>query len=417
MLKRIRLSFESIRFAAQALSSNLMRTILSLLGVTVGIFSIITVLTLVDSLEQNIKDSLSFLGDDVIRIEKFPWEFSETYPWWNYVNRPKATYDEYLFLQSNLKNASAVTIFAERFGVLLKQGNNSLSGAIVTGVAYDHKDVFEIPISEGRYFTMSEMSRGINVTIIGAEVAKTLFPFGNAIGSDIRIKNIKFRVIGVMEKQGESIMDTPSIDDFCYLPYGAFFKIYSGMGTWGVESILAIKGKDEDKGLLRLESELKGLMRAKRGLLPRQDENFALNRPEVFANIISSTFGVITIAGWVIGSFAMLVGGFGIANIMFVSVRERTNIIGIQKSLGAKRPFILLQFLSEAVFLSVIGGGFGLFLVYMLSFVELGSLELVLSFKNVTIGLVVSGVIGILSGIIPAGMAARMDPVIAIRAN
>lgn len=417
MFKKIRLSFESIRFAAQALKSNLMRTTLSLLGVTVGIFSIITVLTLVDSLEKSIQGSLSFLGDNVIRVEKFPWEFEDNYPWWRYVNRPKATYDEYVFLNNNLKKADAVTIFAERYNVTVKQASNSLQGAMVTGIVYTHKDVFEIEVEDGRYFSMGEMSRATNVTIIGAEVAKTLFPNGNAVGKDIKIKNLKFRVVGVMKAQGENIIDTPSADDFCYIPYHSFFKLYSGSGTWGVESILAAKGQFEDKGSVLLEGELRGLMRAKRGLLPHQEDNFGLNRPEVFANMISDTFGVITVAGWLIGSFAMLVGGFGIANIMFVSVRERTNIIGIQKSLGGTRNFILIQFLSEAIFLSFLGGGIGLLLVYLLSFASLGSLELTLTIKNISIGLGVSGIIGVLSGIIPAGMAAKMDPVEAIRSN
>lgn len=412
----IHLLLESFRFALSALRANLLRTILSLLGVTVGIFSIITVFTLVDSLEKNIKDSLNFLGDDVIRIEKFPWIFGESYPWWKYVNRPKAEYSEYQFLKNNSTEASAITIFAERFGVTVKHESNSLSGAIVSGIAYQHKDVFVIPVETGRYFGLQEIEKGANVTIIGAEVAKTLFPSSNPLGQEIKLKGLKYRVIGVMEKQGASITNAPSADDFCYVPYNTFFKMYSGQGNWGVESIIALKGYPEDEGLKNLEGEVTGLLRQKRGLRPREDTNFAINRPEAFANFLDSIFGVITVAGWVIGSFSILVGGFGIANIMFVSVKERTNIIGIQKSLGAKNFFILFQFLFEAVFLSVLGGLFGLFLVYLLSFVSLGSLELTLSLSNVILGVGVSVIIGTLSGIVPAGMASKLDPVIAIRA-
>ncbi len=410
------LLLESFRFALSALRANLLRTILSLLGVTVGIFSIITVFTLVDSLEKNIKDSLNFLGEDVIRIEKFPWIFGESYPWWKYVNRPKAEYSEYQFLKNNSKEASAITIFAERFGVTVKHESNSLSGAIVSGIAYQHKDVFEIPVETGRYFGLQEIEKGANVTIIGAEVAKTLFPVSNPIGQEVKLRGLKFRVIGVMEKQGASITNAPSADDFCYVPYNTFFKMYSGQGNFGVESIIALKGYPDDEGLKNLEGEVTGLLRQKRGLRPREDTNFAINRPEAFSNFLDSIFGVITIAGWVIGSFSILVGGFGIANIMFVSVKERTNIIGIQKSLGAKNFFILFQFLFEAVFLSVLGGLFGLFLVYLLSFVSLGSLELKLSLGNVILGVGVSVIIGTLSGIVPAGMASKLDPVIAIRA-
>ena len=254
------------------------------------------------------------------------------------------------------------------------------------------------------------------MTIIGAEVAKTLFPSSDPLGQEIKLKGLKYRVIGVMEKQGASITNAPSADDFCYVPYNTFFKMYSGQGNWGVESIIALKGYPEDEGLKNLEGEVTGLLRQKRGLRPREDTNFAINRPEAFANFLDSIFGVITVAGWVIGSFSILVGGFGIANIMFVSVKERTNIIGIQKSLGAKNFFILFQFLFEAVFLSVLGGLFGLFLVYLLSFVSLGSLELTLSLSNVILGVGVSVIIGTLSGIVPAGMASKLDPVIAIRA-
>ncbi|MBS0000311.1 MAG: FtsX-like permease family protein [Cyclobacteriaceae bacterium] len=170
-------------------------------------------------------------------------------------------------------------------------------------------------------------------------------------------------------------------------------------------------------GLIRLENEMRGLLRIKRGLRPIEEDNFALNRPEAFADLISNVFDVIGMAGWVIGSFSILVGGFGIANIMFVSVKERTHIIGIQKSLGAKNYFILFEFLFEAIFLSILGGSIGLLLVYLITYVPTGSLDLVLSVQNIILGLGVSSVIGTVSGIVPAALAARLDPVIAIRSN
>ena len=412
----IHLLFESIRFAFSALRANLLRTILSLLGVTVGIFSIILVFTLVDSLERNIRGSLSFLGEDVVRIQRMPWVFEENYPWWEYIKRPKADYSEYKFLSANTDNAKSITVFAERFNVLVKHENNSLSGAILSGIAYPHKDVFEIPVENGRYFSPQETEKGSNVTVIGYEVAKTLFPNTNPLGKDIKVKGLAFRVIGVMEKKGASVLDAPSADDYVYVPYNTFFKVYSGNGMYGVESMIAAKGYEDDAGLKNLEGELIGLLRQKRGLRPKEETNFAINRPEAFGDLISGVFDIVNIAGWIIGSFSILVGGFGIANIMFVSVKERTNIIGIQKSLGAKRPFILFQFLFEAVFLSLLGGVFGLGLVYLISFIPLGSLELILTIGNISIGVFVSVVIGILSGIIPALGAARLDPVIAIRA-
>nr|MDQ3395451.1 ABC transporter permease [Bacteroidota bacterium] len=178
---------------------------------------------------------------------------------------------------------------------------------------------------------------------------------------------------------------------------------------------IAIQGLDQDMGLLNLENEIVGLMRGKRGLKPLEEDNFAVNRTEAIANQINSFFTVIGIAGWIIGGFSILVGGFGIANIMFVSVKERTNLIGIQKSLGAKKFFILNQFLFEAVFLSIIGGSVGIILVFFLTFIPLGDLELSMTFKNILLGLGVSSIIGIVSGIVPAALAAKMDPVAAIR--
>jgi putative ABC transport system permease protein len=177
-----------------------------------------------------------------------------------------------------------------------------------------------------------------------------------------------------------------------------------------------VKGQEFDVGLVELENEIRGLLRVRRGLTPKVQDNFALNRPEAILNVIGNLFDVVSVAGWIIGGFSILVGGFGIANIMFVSVKERTSIIGLQKSLGAKNYFILFQFLFEAIFLSLIGGLTGLFMVYLITYIPLGSLEVVLTVKNIVLGLGVSSTIGIVSGFVPALMAARMDPVEAIRA-
>jgi putative ABC transport system permease protein len=183
----------------------------------------------------------------------------------------------------------------------------------------------------------------------------------------------------------------------------------------GIESTVAVKGRDDDIDLKRLEGELTGLMRRKRGLRPREESDFALNRSELVSDQLSILFDQLSFIGFLIGLFAMLVGGFGIANIMFVSVKERTSIIGIQKSLGAKNYFVLWQFLFEAIFLSIIGGLAGLFLVYLTTFIPLGSFQIVMSLKNILLGLIIAAFAGTISGIVPAIIAARMDPVVAIR--
>ena len=226
---------------------------------------------------------------------------------------------------------------------------------------------------------------------------------------------MRFVVVGVLKEQGENFIGMPTGDDNCFIPYKSFRKMYATRRMWGVESVVAVKGRDDDQQLKRLEGELTGLMRTKRGLRPLEESDFALNRSELVGDQLSILFEQLSFIGFLIGLFAILVGGFGIANIMFVSVKERTNIIGIQKSLGAKNYFILWQFLFEAIFLSVIGGLAGLILVYFTTFISIGSFQIVMTLKNVLLGLFISAVVGTVSGVIPAAIAARLDPVIAIR--
>jgi putative ABC transport system permease protein len=408
------LTWESFRFAISALKSNLTRTILSLLGVTVGIFAIITVFTLVDSLEGKIKSSFAFLGTNVIRVDRFPFASGpQDYPWWKYFRRPPATLAEYKFIAQRLKNAEGVTISASS-NATIQAGSNAFEGMSLTGVEFTYQDVFEVALEEGRYFSESEINASRNLAILGKKIANSLYPNQPALGKEVKIKGMKFTVIGIFEEEGEGFLDLPSKDQACLIPYGAFNKMYY-TGRNGLEPTIAAKGMETDIGLVALENELTGLLRAKRGLKPSQEDNFSLNKTEFIQNAIGSIFDVISIAGWVIGGFSILVGGFGIANIMFVSVRERTNIIGIQKSLGAKNYFILFQFLFEAVCLSLIGGIAGILLVYILSYIPIGSLDLILSVNNVILGLGVSSIIGVVAGIVPATLAARMDPVEAIR--
>lgn len=398
---------------------NLLRTTLSLLGVTIGIFSIITVFTLVDSLEKNIKDSFSFLGAGVIYVEKMPYpDAIGQYKWWEFFRRPNPSYSEYKFLEENLNAAKNMAVFAIKGGVTLKYKSNSLSSVTLRGGSYNYSDIFELSIDEGRYFIQEEVAAGRNVVIIGHKVQEALFPHGqDPINKEIKINNRKFVVIGTIKKEGESFLGAPSNDDVALIPYTAYRKMYqTGTGAWNEStSRIGIKGYETDEGLQELEYEIKGLMRSRRGLKPTEKDNFAINRPEALMNIIGGVFDVLKIAGAIIGGFAILVGGFGIANIMFVSVRERTGIIGLQKSLGAKNFFILFQFLFESIFLSVIGGLAGLIFVYLVTLIPIGDLEVVLSIKNIILGLVISATIGLISGIVPALMASRLDPVIAIR--
>ena len=414
LVQFLRQVLESFRFAWQALRSNLLRTTLSLLGVTVGIFAIIAVFTLVDSLERNVKDSLSFIGDKVVYVQKWPWVFGGEYQWWKYFQRPEPTYKEYQLLSERLESAKAVVAMGFRARITVKHNNNSMI-SLIQGTTLDYNKISDVPISNGRYFTQQEIDVSRNVAVIGADVADNLFPAEDPVGKSFKIDGLNFFVIGVQEKKGESLLSFGGNPDIkCLIPYGAFAKMFNSINP---SLSIVVKGYPNDDGLLELESEIRGLLRTRRSLRPAQDDNFALNRPEAAAKAISGIFAVLTVAGWVIGGFSILIGGFGIANIMFVSVKERTNIIGIQKSLGAKNYFILFQFLFEAVLLSLVGGLAGIGLVYLLTFMQLGSLTLLLTAGNITLGLGVSSIIGILAGIIPAFSAARLDPVTAIRAK
>jgi len=415
----LRLLKESFVFSFNALIANPVRTVLSLLGVTIGIFTIIAVLSTVDSLEKSIKDNLSFLGTDNLRVEKWPWDFNNpSYEWWKFFRRPEPTYREYEFLKENLINAEAVEILTSRGGVNVKFQNNSSVIDNLNGVVFENQFFGDWEFSAGRFFTQNETLTGSNAAIIGHKIMEDLFKSPEfAIGKQLKIKGKSYTIIGVTKEQGESFGAGDSFDRQMFIPFNSFKKIYK-VGKKGSNAVLRVKGNgDEDPGLINLEYELKGLLRAKRGIKPIEDDSFAINRPEYLASFVSAIFSTISIAGWVIGSFSILVGGFGIANIMFVSVKERVPIIGLQKSLGAKKYFILMQFLFESSFLSVFGGLFGIFFVFLMTLPDLGTFDLVISFKNVILGVTISSIIGILAGLLPAIFASNLDPVEAIRSN
>ncbi len=414
MLIYLRVLKESLAFAINALRNNILRTMLSLLGVTIGIFSIIGVLAAVDSLKAEIKGSLSSLDNSTMILMRFSFGPSEI-PQWKREQFPDVTYDEYQFIRREVPNVEAASFQLNVGAETVKYRDKIVTGVNITPVSEGYYNIEALQFAEGRFFNESEANSASPVAILGDEIADGLFGNADPIGKEIRLYGQRFTVIGVLEKEGSSFFG-PSKDGAIIMPVNVVRRIY-GSNTNAAFPSIVIKPED-NIDLAEFSAVLAQRLRQFRGLKPGEVDNFFINKLQGFADFIDNITGTMSTIGGFIGLFSLLVCGFGIANIMFVSVKERTNLIGIQKALGAKNRFILLQFLFESIILAILGGLIGLFLVWIITFVAsqfTGDFEFILSLKNIFYGMASSVVIGIIAGIVPAVMASRLDPVEAIR--
>jgi putative ABC transport system permease protein len=412
----LKLFRESFLFAFDALRQNRLRTLLSLLGVTIGIFTIIAVFSAVDTLRDNLQKSVNKLGSNSVYVEKWPWVSDGEYPWWKFMQRPVARLRDYNELRQRSQTAGALSYEIGIDNRTIKYGSNTVDGAQVDAVTHEHDKTWNVDFQDGRYFTEMESQNGAPVVIIGNDIAEGLFPGGTGVGKKIKVMGRYVTIIGVFAKEGRDMLGI-SADKQVLLPLNFARNVIDVQAERYRPSII-VRGK-EGIPVEEVKGEIKGLMRSIRSLRPNQEDNFALNESTMLTEQLDIVFKIINTAGLIIGLFSILVGGFGIANIMFVSVKERTNIIGIQKSLGAKNYFILLQFLIESIILCLMGGLIGLLMVYGGTFLVqwAADVAVVLYMKNVIIGIGTSVGIGIVSGIIPAWFASKLDPVEAIRSN
>jgi putative ABC transport system permease protein len=405
---------ESLQSAYRTVILNKLRTLLSLLGVTIGIFSIISVFTVLDSMESNMRATVDSFGNDVISVEKWPWapEDGKEFAWWEYLNRPVPTLREYAQLKDRLKNVKSVCFIAA-IQTDIEYLDNSAEDLLLWGVSDEFEVIRSFNISQGRYFSVFEINTGKNIAVIGYSIADELFRGTSPIGKTIKLEGKDALVVGVFAKEGKSILGGGSLDKAVLVPV-MFMRTMVDLKNDRSNPAIWVKAGaaltvDELKENLRL------VMRSIRRLKPLSKDNFALNETSLMSEGLDQIFKVVNIAGWLIGIFAILVGAFGIANIMFVSVKERTNIIGIQKALGAKNHYIILEVLIESVLLSLVGGILGLLLTYSGTFVaKAQDFDIFLSIGNIILGLFISTTVGLIAGLIPAFTAARLDPVKAI---
>lgn len=417
----IQFFIEGVRIALNALWGNKLRTFLTMVGVATGIFAITAILTMVNSMKYSVSENLSALGNTTMFVHNWPWK-DNSEDWFKFFNRPKVSYSDYLKLKNNLKDVVGVAYQVSAMGQTVKAEGRSISSVAVLGVTPDYGVLNNTKIGLGRFFSDIESNSGSPVCVVGYNIANGLYPDKpDATGMFIRIAGKKMRIVGVLEKQGAGLFGG-SIDDQLLIPY-RFAAENFNLNRRSIDKLITIKAVSYDR-LDFVESEVIGLVRANRGLKPTAEDNFSINKQEMIMKQIDTIFKYLEDGGKIITIFSLLIGGFSILNIMYISVKERTNEIGVQKALGATNGFILHQFLTESILTCVLGGLLGL--VFLLLAVEAArygvaqagiTLQIVVSMTDVFQAILLSVFIGLIAGIIPALMAATVDPVIAIRAK
>lgn len=412
MKKTLTILGSSVRITFQDLKQNKLRTGLSLTGVAFGIFCIIGVLATVNSLEQNIQNEVKSLGTNSIYIDKWDYGGQTGIPFWKYRARPEVSDAEANMIRKRSEMTGVVSYLTTASGDITYK-DDILKGLTIYGINQDQINIQPINFEEGRYISATEFYQGSPVCILGHDAAENLFGSAKrAIEKQIDLKGKKLRVIGIIAKVGSSFIGW-NYDNCLMAPYQLTRQIFDENS---VSPVIIAKGKP-NVNVDMYVSDLRGVMRQIRRLAPKEEDNFALNSVQAMSSAISESFVTINIVGGIIGGISLVVGMFGIANIMFVTVKERTPIIGLKKAIGAKNRTILLEFLLEAAILCILGGAIGLILVYILTLILSGPMNFPVYISLGLLGttVLICITVGILAGIIPASQASKLDPVVAIR--
>ena len=389
-----------------------MRAFLTTLGIIIGIVAVTTMSTAIVGLQKAFIRSISSFGSDVLYIDKFPWFGGHN--WSYYRNRRDITFDQYERLKDKLQNNSDIKAIAPNkrtFGATIERGKYTATATLVYGTTAEYMETANTIPAQGRFMSDLEVKASRNVCVIGKDIADALFPYNSPINKTIKVNNEPMKVVGVLEKQGSALFGSFSMDGQVIMPIGVFEKIFGQQrGRLRIDVKVA-----NEKNIENVKEEVRSIMRVIRKVPPGKPDDFAINQQEVFKEVYDKTVGVISIAGIVITSLALFVGAIGIMNIMFVSVTERTNEIGIRKAVGAKTWSILVQFLSEAAIICLIGGIIGLIISFPLSLLINQFLPTAMPISIVVLALIISSGVGVISGFLPAYKASRLNPVEALR--